>query len=343
MNTNSISTKINKPSKNIASLSLAAHPRSSKVRGISDERVDRLLEEIEENLTGGFSGAAETLILKTIEAHSLSEENRAKLINALAYTYETQGRYGEAIKIIEEFEQDENLKPLSLDTKLSVLTRLAISHGNVSDLPKAVALLKKALEDAEKFNLKPQLGEINIGLSRVYRKLNEFPIARDYAEKGLNYFRETGNWRGMAEAYQLIAAGLHQEGNSEKSLEYYGLAVKIIGSRSAPFLLGKIYSDMSGAFWFLHRPQEGIACLEKSIEFFDKTEHKIHSIAAYNNLGINLMLLGNWTKAEVVIKRALEIAIEVNHVHVAGILDSLGELKLLRGEFEEARELLEEG
>ena len=96
----------------------------------------------------------------------------------------------------------------------------------------------------------------------------------------------------------MIATTYHQEGNSEKSLEYFQLAIKIIGSRSAPFLLGKIYSDMSGAYWFLRRPQEGIACLEKSIKFFEQTEHKIQSIAAYNNLGINLMLLGEWTRAE---------------------------------------------
>jgi hypothetical protein len=36
------------------------------------------------------------------------------------------------------------------------------------------------------------------------------------------------------------------------------------------------------------------------------------------------MLLGEWTKAESVIKRALELAFETNHVHLAGILDSLG-------------------
>ncbi len=343
MNTKYVSGKINKPTENFASPKTANNKNAARLKAISDERVNKLLEEIEQNLTEGFSAAAEQIITRTLASHTLSRESRARLISVLAYTLETLGRYAEALQIIEEFESEENLSELSRETKLSVITRLAISHSNTADFPKAVALLKKALPEAEKDSLKHQLGEINVALSRVYRKLNEFPISRDYAEKGLNYFRETGNWRGMAESYQTIAGGFHQEGNSEKSLEYYQLAVKIIGERGAPFLLGKIYSDMSGAFWFLRRPQDGIACLEKSIEFFDKTEHKIQSIAAYNNLGINLMLLGNWSKAETVIKRALEIAVEVGHVHVAGILDSLGELKLLRGEYEEARELLEEG
>ncbi len=159
----------------------------------------------------------------------------------------------------------------------------------------------------------------------------------------MSYYRADGDWHGMANAYHLLAMSYHQEGNSEKSLEFFALAIQIIGTRDAPFLLGKTYSDMSGAYWFLRRPQDGIDCLEKSINFFERTEHKVQSIAAYNNLGINLTLLGEWERAEVVIKQALELAIEVKHAHVAGILDSLGELKLMRGELEEAQDLLEQG
>lgn len=303
----------------------------------------QLLREIVEKLDEGLSAAAEKIIVHTLENYSVTQENHARLIGYLSYTYETQGRYTESLEIIKEFENEEHLKGLEEETRLSILTKLALSYNNNADFPKAVTLLKKALKEAEALQSKAALGDIYVALSRVYRKLNEFPIARGYAEKGLNSFRESGNWRGMADSYQTIAGTYNLEGNSEKSLEYFQLAIKIIGTRSAPFLLGKIYSDMSGAYWFLRRPQDGIACLEKSIEFFDRTEHKIQSIAAYNNLGINLMLLGEWSKAEGVIKRALELAIEVNHVHIAGILDSLGELKLLRGEYTEAQELLEEG
>ena len=147
----------------------------------------------------------------------------------------------------------------------------------------------------------------------------------------------------MAETYREIASAFHQAESVKNQSRISNLGIKIIGDRPAPFMLGKLYSDISGAYWFLRRPQEGIACLEKSINYFDQTEHKIQSIAAYNNLGVNLMLLGEWEKAEPIIKKALDIAYEVNHVHIAGILDSLGEIKLLRWEFEESQQLLEEG
>ena len=87
------------------------------------------------------------------------------------------------------------------------------------------------------------IGSIDSALSHAFTaNLNECPICRDYAEKSLKSFRETGDWLGMAEAYREMALSYHQEGNSEKSVEYFDLGVKIIGERSAPFMLGKLYT-----------------------------------------------------------------------------------------------------
>ncbi len=317
--------------------------RSLNNRSLSEERLREIFAEVNQKLGEGMSGAAEKILTNMLENYSHSEETEAKFRRLLSYTYETQGRYKNALEVVEKYNDDDFLSELEAETALSVLTQLAISYNNSQDYPKAVALLNFALEEAKSFNLQQLNGEIYVALARVYRKLNEYPIARDHAEKGLAAYREDGDWHGMANAYHMLAMTYHQEGNSEKAIEYFQLAIKIIGSRNAPFVLGKLYSDMSGAYWFLRRPQDGIDCLEKSIKFFEQTEHKIQSIAAYNNLGINLMLLGDWERAEAIIKQALDLAIEANHAHVAGILDSLGELKLLRGELKNAQKLLEQG
>ena len=313
------------------------------LKPMTNEKLAAIFAEIQNKLDDGSSSAAEKIICETIEKYSLSLKDKIRVHSQLAFVYETQGRYAEALEILRQFESEAVLTALDAETRVSFITQLAIAYNNSGDYPKAVALLNSNLEEAKTASLRQLFGAIYVALARVYRKLNEFPIARDHAEEGLNYFRETGDWRGMAESYHLIAQTHQQEGNSEKSLEFYNQAVSIIGARSAPFLLGKIYSDMSGAYWFLRRPQRGIECLEKSIAFFEQTEHKVQATAAYNNLGINLMLLGEWTKAEAVFRRALELAFETNHRHIAGILDSLGELKMLRGEYEEARRLLEQG
>jgi hydrogenase-4 transcriptional activator len=343
MKKNLLSTKEYFKSENVSRFGAKLELRPRKMKTVSDEKFAEIITEAKRELEEGLSGAAEKILRETLNGYSLEIEQKARVQYLLSYTLETQGRYSDALDAISSFEDETTLNALDAETRIRVLIQLAISHNNQTDFPKAVALLKKSLEEAESTKLNHLLGGVHVALARVYRKLNEYPISRDYASKALNYFREYGDWRGMAESYHMIAMSYHHEGDSEKSLEYFQQAIQIIGARSAPFLLGKIYSDVSGAYWFLRRPQEGIDCLEKSIKFFEQTEHKVQSIAAYNNLGINLMLLGEWTKAEGIIKRALELAFETKHVHLAGILDSLGELKLLRGDLPEAQKLLERG
>lgn len=339
----SLSTKTNSQSKNASLFGARAKLRSSKLKTISEENLNEILMQVRQDLDKGFSGKAERTLIQTLENNLLNLEQQAKVQCLLSFTIETQGRYKESLEVLEYFDADENLRQLKTETRIKVLTQLAIAFSNLAESPKAVALLEKAKKEAEQLNSNALLGGIYVALARVYRKLNEFPIARDNAEKALNFFREDGNWRGIAESYSGIAGTFYQEGKCEKAIENYKQALQIIGARSAPFLLGKIYSDMSGVFWYLRRSQEGIACLEKSIKFFEQTEHKLNSVIAYNNLGMNLMLLGDWERAETMMKRALEIAREAKHAHVAGILDSIGELKYLRGELDEAEKLLAEG
>ncbi|MDQ3221476.1 MAG: sigma 54-interacting transcriptional regulator [Acidobacteriota bacterium] len=312
-------------------------------RSISDTKIDKIFSDVGQKLRDGLSNEAEYVLVKAVENYGHSPDNLANLKRLLSFTLETVGRYKESLEAVRPFEDEDNLKRLRTETQVRVTTQLAIAYNNLTDQPKAVTLLKETLDKAQENDLGLLCGSIEIALARVYRKLNEYPISRGYAEKSLCNFREYGNWLGMAEAYREIALSYHHEGIAEKSLEYFELGIQIIGDQSAPFMLGKLYTDMSGAYWFLRRPLDGIACLEKSIEFFERTEHVLNSVIAYNNLGINLTLIGEWTKADAVIKRALDLAVKSNHVHVAGILDSLGELKILRGEFEEAQEFLEQG
>jgi len=309
-------------------------------RAIAPESVDAVFRNVGQKLREGLSGEAEKILNRTIEAYDHSPDDLANLKRLLSFTLETTGRYKEALEVVRPYEDEENRGRLSDETQTRIATQLAIAFSNAGDQPKAITLLKDTLMKAEADDLASLRGSIEIALARVYRKLSEYPICRDHAQRALSYFRTNGDWLGMAEAYREIANSLHQEGNSEKAIEYFELGIKIIGNNLAPFMLGKLYTDMSGAYWFLRRPQDGIECLEKSIRFFDQTEHVLNTVIAYNNLGINLMLIGEWHKAEEIITRALDLAEQQEHSHAAGILDSLGELKILRGEHADAEELL---
>ena len=119
-----------------------------------------------------------------------------------------------------------------------------------------------------------KLGPIYGALARVYRTINEYPIARDYSQRALDQYRQTGDWRGLAEAYFGIAIADTHEGNYESSLENFEQALKLIGDNPASYSLGRIYANMAGACWFLKRPLEGIRFLEKAINYYERTDHK---------------------------------------------------------------------
>jgi DNA-binding NtrC family response regulator/tetratricopeptide (TPR) repeat protein len=315
---------------------------SEHQRAIGKNELDAVFSGVGRHLREGGSSKAEKTLLSTIEKYRHTDDDLANLKRLLAFTYETVGRYKESLEVVKVYEDEEILRRLSPDAQIRVSTQLAIAQNNLGDHPKAVTLLKSIHERASENGMDGLLGNIEIGLARVYRKLNECAICRDHAKSALTRLREKGEWLGMAEAYREIALSYHQEGNSEKSLEYFNLGIEIIGERSAPFMLGKLYTDMSGAYWFLRKPKDGVECLEKSITFFDRTEHILNSVIAYNNLGINLLQIGDLNRAEAAIRKALDLATKSDHVHMAGILDSLGEIKILRGELQEAQDLLEQ-
>ncbi|HEY0459601.1 MAG TPA: tetratricopeptide repeat protein, partial [Pyrinomonadaceae bacterium] len=244
MSSNSILSKSGVKPKNVSVFGAKTRLHSNQAKLQSAETIKLAGQK----LTEGYSAEAERILRDAIENRNHSANDSANLKRLLAYTLETLGRYQEAIEVIKFYETEENRVSLELETEIKVITQLAICYNNLSDYPKAVTLLKQNLQRAKDAELAHLFGRIKIALSRVYRKLNEYPIARDHAEKALNNFREFGKWRGMAESYQAIATSYYQEGNSEKSLEYFDLAIKIVGERSAPFLLGKLYSDMSGAY-----------------------------------------------------------------------------------------------
>lgn len=335
-----VSEKITSNSAKISGVS--PFERTKQGRTISKEQFAEVLEKIEKELTDGRAADAEKSSLEILETYSNSIDAQGILNILLSTSLEIQGRYEESLIVLQTFEDEEIIDKLKLETLIKIFVQLANSYTNANDLPKAVALLNSALQVAEKQDNTELLVEIHNVLSRAYRELNEYPISRNYAEKAMRYAREIGDWRGLSESYCAVGVSYYQEGNSQKSLEYFQQAIRIVGENHAPLLLGKYYSDISAAYHALRRPQDGIDSLKKSIALFESIDQKFQLTLAYNNLGINLMLLGNWKKAEETIKHALELAAETNHVFIAVILDSLGELKLLQGETQESEKLFKE-
>ncbi|MEK6279718.1 MAG: sigma 54-interacting transcriptional regulator [Acidobacteriota bacterium] len=300
------------------------------------------LDQVRSLLDQGLSAEAKTRLASLITAAQKSPAILALARCALSTALEMQGHYRDSLAAVAMYESAESRLKLDPQVVQSLKVQIGLSYNYNGDHPKAISILKGALKESSGGESDHTPGPIYAALARVYRSINEYPIALDYARRALEHFRQTGEWRGLAEAYFGIGMAQVQEGDHEGALENIQQALKLTGDHPASYMLGKIYANMAGVCWFLKRPQEGIRYLEKAIAYYERTDHKTNASDGYNNLGINLILIGQWGRAQEALQRALSLASEIDEraAKVPMILDSLGELLMLRGELDEAKDYL---
>lgn len=327
-------------SKNAHLLGASPFDRLKHGHVMDEEKLSKFLTDIQNKINEGFANDAEDRCFEILENYANSIDAQAQINQLLSIALEKQGHFAEALKALQPFESEDVIVKLSDETRASFLAQLGLSYAIADDSPKAISLLNTALKIAEERDFTYLLSNIYLDFARVYKELNEFPISRNYAEKALNFARELGDWRGLAEAYRINARSYYRDGNNQKAIELFQQAVKIIGDRSATYLLGKILSDLSIAHSAAFRPQDGLEGLKKAIGIFEKIGQKFELVIANYNLGISFLLSGDWIKAEETLNRTLDLAFEINHPHLALILTSLGEIEFLRGDYEETEKIL---
>jgi DNA-binding NtrC family response regulator/tetratricopeptide (TPR) repeat protein len=326
------------PDLNIVSRAGAPNRRAEAAAAL-----DNQLEEINSLLDQGLSSAVDARLRSLIKSARSDSSLAARARCALSKSLEMQGRYRESLEAVAMYEVPESRDNLDDEALSMVRVQVGLAYNYTGDHPKAIALLNTALREAVDNESNAQIGLAYVALARVYRNINEYTIARDHARNALEHFRHTGDWRGLAESYFGIGLAELFAGNYEQSLEHLKQALNLIGARPAPYLLGKIYTNMAGACWFLKRPQEGVGYLEKAIGYYERTEHKANATDGYNNLGSTLILVGDWDRAQAALERALNLASEIDErgAKVPMILDSLAELLMLRGDLTTARSYLD--
>ena len=305
------------------------------------ESLMRELDEIHSLLDQGLSTEAKDRLALLISTARYNAQVLALARIALSTALEQQGHYRDSLAAVSMYEAPEARAKMDDQTISYLRVQIGLAYNYNGDHPKAIAMLKSTLRDYAE-NGAVNLGHIYAALSRIYRSISEYPIARDYAQRALEYFRQSGEWRGLAESYFGVGVADIHEGNYESGLENLEQALKLIGDRPAAYVLGRTYANMAGACWFLKRPQEGIDYLKKAITYYERTDHKTNAADGYNNLGINLILIGQWDRAQEALERAFSLAKEVDErgAKVPMILDSLGELHMLRGDLDEAKDYL---
>jgi DNA-binding NtrC family response regulator/tetratricopeptide (TPR) repeat protein len=279
-----------------------------------------------------------------VKSPLLNSEHRARVRCALAESLEYLSRYREALDVMADYETPAARARLNPADLFQVWLRLGSLQGYVGDHPRAISYLKSALALAEKSQAPEDLGACHMVLGRIYRAIGEAQFARDHLRTALHHHRHIGQWIALAQNYFLLGNVYLNEGEMGAARENFEQAIKIVGERRAPLLLGSIYTSLSNLILLQEHRQatEGVETLEKAIQYLNEAKNDRLLAYAYSNLGFVLTNIGEWERAQEALHYAIEVGERLDNRAVQGTaLDTLGELLMLQGRLPEAEHTLE--
>jgi DNA-binding NtrC family response regulator/tetratricopeptide (TPR) repeat protein len=280
-----------------------------------------------------------------LSSRLLSEEQRATLCCLAAEALENLARYHEAIEILTEYEKTDTRAALHPVVLGKVYLRLGSAYGYASDRPRAISYARNALALAEERDDISETGNCHQVLGRIYRAIGETKIARDHFQQALKHHRLTGNKTAIAYAYHGLAMVEISEGSFKSAQDYHDQALKLLDENGPPLLFGHIYINSAAVMLLQEQGQEKVVeLLQRAAHYFERSRNKRLLAAAYTNLGYNLLHLGETPRARQALEAAIRLAREIGErVAQGNSLETLGELAMMCGQFEEAERLAREG
>src|SRR5882724_12138706 len=159
----------------------------SRSRQPSSQNLLEELDEVRSLLDQGLSAEAKSRIGLLISAAQHNPSVLALARCALATALEMQGHYRDSLAAVAMYESPESRAKLDDQTVSYLRVQIGLGYNYNGDHPKAIAMLKATLRDHSE-SAATNLGHIYAALSRTYRSISEYPIARDYAQRALENF-----------------------------------------------------------------------------------------------------------------------------------------------------------
>jgi DNA-binding NtrC family response regulator/tetratricopeptide (TPR) repeat protein len=271
-----------------------------------------------------------------------SPDEEARVRCRLSEALEKRSLYREQLEVISRYEKAAEFDRLSEPLRMLMLIRLGWGYSLNDDIPRAIALFNDAMQIAERMNDSAGMGACYFGLGRAYRNFSEIRIARDHYIAALKHCRQTGDWRRLAESYINIGYITAYEGDYRSGVSSLSQALTIIGDNDEHDLLGRAYMYIAISYDHLGSTGKAIQSWEKCIEHFSRSGNVSYLAINRNNFADKLLWLGQWDRAEELLKQSIEALRGNSTVNYGGALDTMAQLCLVRGDIDEADRYLAE-
>ena len=306
-----------------------------------DEKEDihrNIAELLQECYTDNYEMVMEELI-----HHLVASNQREKAINIILNLVKKQNNlYGTKSLLLWE-EAYEICKDIDISHKISILEALGKIYYMRGKNDKALEIYEELHKEGLKYNKLEYCVMANIGISETYLQIGLNSKALKKAKETIDFARQIGYVRGIAESKLLYCKVLFFS-NIMENLQEYLNEVKIFAlENNIGEVFGNLYNLMGLYQYYIGNAEEAIGYYKKSIKYFHQYGRLIDSTRPMNNIALIYVVLGQYDNAMEYYQNALAIVDkqEVLNLKLA-YLNNIGEVYMTKCEYEKAKNYFEE-
>ena len=291
-------------------------------------------------LERGRGAEAVQILQPLLRAGSLPREEEMAVRAGIAEAWLLQDSLTQAAAVLGR-PPDTLREPLS-DAKLSILWRL---HGRVTfargEQSRAIALHTRALKHAQLARDSRLIGLAHHELARCYRQVGDSSILREHLTEAASALHAAGDRRHLSMVHRLSGVSLAQSGRYDEATAALRLAERLAMTIPADDVLAGVIHNQANVALLRHAHEEALALAERSVALYQTLGSGRGLAVALATLGQIYVQLGDLDRAEHALTRALDMRNVVQtHETTGAVFDSLAQIHLMRGSYEQAGEYL---
>jgi hydrogenase-4 transcriptional activator len=234
----------------------------------------------------------------------------------------------------------EQIEPARLSALWRLHGRLASARGDQS---RAIALLGRALKQAELAHDSRAIGLAHFELGLCYKQVGDLAIVKEQITRATSALHAAGDRRHLALVHSLLGITLAQAGRYDESMAALRQGEHLATLIHADDVLATICGNQANVAMMRHRHEQALALAERSVALHE-TGGSPHGLAVgLATLGQICVRVGNLERAEQALNRALQLRTPVQfHETTGAVFDSLAQIHLIRGSYERAGQYLEQ-
>lgn len=318
----------------------SAVPRVSYTRRVPSPSWPALLTRAAGALERGRGGEAAQLLSPALRSSTLSRAEELALRSTLAEAWLLRDDLAQAAAALGR-PPDTFRDPIS-SGQLSTLWRL---HGRLAsargDQSRAIALLGRALKQANAAHDSRAIGLAHYELGQCYRQVGDMAIVREHITKAAAALHAAGDRRHLALVHSLSSILLAQLARYDESMMALRQAERLAGAVQADDVLATVCGNQANVMMLQHRYEQALALAERSVSLHENHGSGHGLAVALATLGQICVRVGDLGRAEVALHRALEVRSPIQfHETTGAVFDTLAQIHLVRGTYDTAADFL---